>query len=190
MSPRRFQPGGTLRDDAFYAERDADRELFAALAEGETCTVLAPRQIGKSSLRVRTARKLREQGLRVGTVDLTRIGGRHSDVSGWYFGLVQELAARLELDEDPADFWTKHDKTTPLHRFVIFLRERVLEHIEGSVVLFFDEIDSVLALPFAVDDFFAALRDTYNARAEDSAYLRLSLCLMGVAAPSDLAREP
>jgi WD40 repeat protein len=188
MTPARFQPGGTLREDAFYIEREADRELFAALAEGESCAVLAPRQIGKSSLRVRTARRLRELGLRVATVDLTRIGGRHSDVPGWYFGLVQELGLRLGLD-DAAEFWTRHEHATPLRRFVIYLQERVLGEAFGPVVVFFDEIDSVVALPFSVDDFFAALRDTYNARAEDRAYFRLAICLMGVASPGDLARD-
>jgi WD40 repeat protein len=190
MTAHRFQPGGTLREGSLYAEREADRELFGALRSGETCAVLAPRQIGKSSLRVRTARKLRAEGLRVATVDLTRIGGRHTDVSGWYFGLVQELASRLSIEEDPSTFWRRYENATPLHRFVLFLRERVLGDQGGPVVVFFDEIDSVLALPFAVDDFFAALRETYNARADDEAYRRLSICLMGVAAPGDLAREP
>jgi hypothetical protein len=41
-------------------------------------------------------------------------------------------------------------------------------------------------LPFSTDEFFAALREFYNRRAEDEELERLTFCLLGVAAPSDL----
>jgi len=46
---------GTLHHDALsYVERAADEELFHALERGEFCYVLTSRQMGKSSLMVRT----------------------------------------------------------------------------------------------------------------------------------------
>ncbi|MBI1878330.1 MAG: AAA-like domain-containing protein, partial [Chloroflexi bacterium] len=39
------------------------------------------------------------------------------------------------------------------------------------------------------DDFFAAIRFTYNARAADAAYARLTFVLLGVATPSDLIKD-
>ena len=186
----RFQPGGTVREDAVYVERGADRELFTALSAGELCYVLAPRQIGKSSLRVRVARQLREGGARVATVDLTRIGAHDSTADGWYFGIVQELSSRLGLAGDPALFWKASGDATPVHRFARFLREQVLSQVSERVVIFIDEIDTVLALPFSSDDFFAAIREAFNLRAEEPAYARLSFCLMGVATPMELVRDP
>ena len=55
-----YVTGGTLRADTLsYVERGADRDLFEALAHGEFCYVLNSRQMGKSSLLVRTAARLR-----------------------------------------------------------------------------------------------------------------------------------
>ena len=67
-----LQSHGALHPEALYIERAADQALYQALRAGELCYVLAPRQIGKSSLRVRTARKLSENGARCAELDLTR----------------------------------------------------------------------------------------------------------------------
>ena len=70
-----YVTGGTLRQDAAcYVERQADKDLLDGLLKGEFCYVLTSRQMGKSSLMVRTAGKLREQGLRVAVLDLTAVG--------------------------------------------------------------------------------------------------------------------
>jgi len=51
-----------------------------------------------------------------------------------------------------------------------------------------DEIDSTLKLKFT-DDFFAAIRAMYNARASIPAYKRLTFVLVGVARPADLIKD-
>src|SRR5947207_2991254 len=78
--------GGTLPPDALsYVERACslatlvalDRDLLAALRAGEYCYVLNSRQMGKSSLCVRTMGRLREEGIRTAFLDLTKFGGRN-----------------------------------------------------------------------------------------------------------------
>src|SRR6185503_20927272 len=59
----------------------------------------------------------------------------------------------------------------------------------GRVVIFVDEIDAVRSLPFSTDEFFAGIRELYNHRTEAEELERLTFCLLGVAAPSDLIRD-
>jgi hypothetical protein len=55
-----------------------------------------------------------------------------------------------------------------------------------NIVIFIDEIDSVLGLNFPIDDFFAAIRACYNKRAQNPEYKRLTFVLLGVATPTEL----
>lgn len=70
-SPRDFfVVGGTMQPDApSYIEREADRELFEPVLAGDFCYVLTPRQMGKSSLMARTAKRLQVQGVCTAIVD-------------------------------------------------------------------------------------------------------------------------
>ena len=87
-----YVTGGTLRHDApSYVERQADKDLLDGLLKDEFCYVLTSRQMGKSSLMVRTASKLREQGVSVVVLDLTAIG-QNLTPEQWYDGLVLRMA--------------------------------------------------------------------------------------------------
>jgi tetratricopeptide (TPR) repeat protein len=183
-----FQVGGALEPGApSYVVRQDDEELMHAVLAGQYCNVLASRQMGKSSLMVRTVHRLQEEGMRRVFIDLTRMGTGVS-ADEWYFGLISRFKRQLELSVDEATWWETRDQLGPVQRFSVFLREVVLEEVQRAIVVFVDEIDSTLSLPFT-DDFFAAIRAAYNARAIDSAYERLTFVLLGVARPSDLIKS-
>src|SRR4051794_37115410 len=101
-----FVVGGTMRPQAAsYIERPADAELFERLRAGEFCYVLTARQMGKSSLMVRTARRLAAIGARSVVIDLTAIGTVGADA--WYLGLLSALCSQLRLPADPAAWWAE-----------------------------------------------------------------------------------
>ncbi|MCB0212268.1 MAG: tetratricopeptide repeat protein [Anaerolineae bacterium] len=183
-----FQAGGALPLNAVYVERPADQALFQATIRGEYCNVLTPRQMGKSSLMVRTADRLRSAGVCTAILDLTDIGADEVSAEEWYFGLISSLKQRLGLAVDERRWWSEHTQKGAVQRFSDFLRDVILTEITQPVVVFIDEIDSTLSLPFA-DDFFTAIRAAYNARASESTYKRLAFVLLGVARPTDLIKN-
>ncbi|HLK61187.1 MAG TPA: AAA-like domain-containing protein [Chthonomonadaceae bacterium] len=185
-----YVTGGSLRRDATsYVTRKADEELFQALTRTEYCYILTSRQMGKSSLMIRTAVRLLEARTRVVVLDLTAIG-QNLTPEQWYDGLLQDMAQQLDLEDEMDALWERSERFGPLQRFLSALREVVLSDDQPSpVVLFVDEIDTVRSLPFSTDEFFAAIRECYNRRAKDPRFERLTFCLLGVAAPTDLIRD-
>jgi hypothetical protein len=135
-----FVAGGTLNAEApSYAKRPADDELFELASSGQFCYVLTPRQMGKSSLMIRIARRLADQGIRAAVVDLTQIGV-DATAEQWYLGLLSQLKRSLRLSVDPTAWWQERGALSPAQRFTDFLRDVVLTEIQARVVIFIDEI--------------------------------------------------
>src|SRR5262245_9071055 len=181
--------GGTVRRDTpSYVQRRADTELYEDLKQGRFCYVLTARQMGKSSLMVRTAARLREDGVGVSVLDLTAIG-QNVSAEQWYGGLLTQLGQQLNLEDELLEFRREHAGLGPLQRWMQAIQHVVLSRYLGQIVIFVDEIDAVRSLPFSTDEFFAGIREFYNRRTEDEELERLAFCLLGVASPSDLIRD-
>ncbi len=184
-----FIVGGTMQHDApSYVERKADKELLAALLRGEFCHVLTARQMGKSSLMLRTRASLRASGVTGAVIDLTAIG-QNLIADQWYSGLILQIGERLGIEDDLMAYWRSQTQTGPMQKWVDTLRKAVLPRFRGPLVVFIDEIDAVRSLTFSTDEFFAGIRECYNLREEDPQMQRLTFCMLGVAAVSDLIRD-
>lgn len=96
-----FKVGGALDPDVpSYVTRQADEGLMQAVLSGQYCNVLTARQMGKSSLMVRTVKRLRDEGVRTVVIDLTEMGTKVISPSEWYFGLVSRFRRQLGLAVD------------------------------------------------------------------------------------------
>ncbi|NJN23597.1 MAG: hypothetical protein HC810_03355, partial [Acaryochloridaceae cyanobacterium RL_2_7] len=126
---------------------------------GEFCYVLTSRQMGKSSLRVRTMQRLEQEGFICVAIDVTKIGSQTITAEQWYASLIGAMVQGFELREcfDIRAWWREHDMLTPVQRFSNFIDEVLLKEVPQRMVIFIDEIDSVLSLDFPTDDFFAVI---------------------------------
>src|SRR5215813_649851 len=188
-SPTFYVAGGTLRPDApSYIERHADQELYDRLLQGHFCYVLTARQMGKSSLMVHCVERLRRSGIVVAVLDLTAIG-QNLTIEQWYGGLLLQLGQQLDLEDELINIWQNQPHVSMLQSWLNIIRQVVLPRVSQRLVIFVDEIDMVLNLPFAADEFFAGIRECYNERGECEEMTYLTFCLLGVAAPTDLVRD-
>ncbi len=185
-----YKLGGSLEyQHPTYVVRQADYDLYEGLKNGELCYVLNSRQMGKSSLRVHIMKQLKEQGIQCASVDLTRIGS-HVTPSEWYGGFVSELLRGFGLSRKVnfGTWWRSQEFLSPKQRLSQLIDDVLLTEFPEKIVIFVDEIDSILKISFK-DDFFAFIRACYNQRSDQSEYKRLTFCLLGVATPSNLIAD-
>lgn len=183
-----YTVGGAV-DDGVYIRRRADDELFHHCRRGDYVCILTARQMGKSSVVMRTAQRLQaEAGVRAVFVDLTQFGGGESTTADtWYLSLLLAVQEQLGLPVD-VETWWRLQQTTPTHRFTTFLEHEVPRHIDAPVVVFLDEIDTIVRKELG-PDFFAALRFLYQERIRRPALKRLTFVLVGTVLPSDLVTD-
>ncbi|MBD1870686.1 CHASE2 domain-containing protein [Cyanobacteria bacterium FACHB-471] len=185
-----YTVGGTVQanEQGLYISRQADEELLSLCRQSAFAYVLTPRQMGKSSLMIRTAEQLIDEGRLAVIIDLTQIGTQVS-AEEWYRGLLTLIADQLMLNVSVADWWQTYSHLGVTQRLTQFFGQVVLTQLQSPVVIFVDEIDTTLSLDFT-DDFFAAIRYLYVARATQPEFQQLSFVLIGVATPGDLIRDP
>ena len=184
-----YKVGGSLKaGHSSYVVRKADSEIFDSLKAGEYCFVFNSRQMGKSSLRVQTLKKLEAKGIKCAAIDVTIIG-THVSQEKWYKGFASLLLSKLEINQiDFNSWWNQNHELTEIQRLNQLIETVLLKQILTKIVIFVDEIDSLLNSEFK-DDFFAFIRACYNQKAEQVEYNRITFCLLGVVTPGDLIQE-
>ncbi|TAE66013.1 MAG: hypothetical protein EAZ86_22195 [Oscillatoriales cyanobacterium] len=176
-------------DTPTYVTREADSQLYQSLLEGKLCYVFNSRKIGKSSLALQTIERLGKKGVRSVFIDLSSDETKLEHPEQWYANILDTLAYELDLDVDLKSWLEERNWLSPLRRFREFIELVMLSQVSEKIVIFIDEIDSVLSLNFSADDLFAFIRSCYNRRTQNVEYNRITFCLLGVATPSDLIQH-
>ena len=122
MSNYKYTVGGNVSaDNNMYVERQADRDFYNGLLNGEFCYILNARQMGKSSLRVRVAQRLEAAGVACVNIDVTEIISEGITQEHWYAGIINVIAKELDLvDFDMNSWWQQHGLLSPMQHLSEF----------------------------------------------------------------------
>ncbi|ERT07389.1 putative pAS/PAC sensor protein [Lyngbya aestuarii BL J] len=169
-------------------------ELYQALKQGKFCSILDARQMGKSSLLVRTKQHLEAEKFCCISLNLSSLSDKNTNRECWYKGLLFQISGELNLIKkinfNFNIWWNQHRNLQPIQRLHYFIREILTLYLpQAQLIFLMDEVDSLLSLPFSLDDFFSLIRFYYSQRAIALEYNRLTFAVFGVATPSDLIKD-
>lgn len=193
IDPWAYQVGGSLAwDHPSYVSRASDDALYQAIKQGQLCTVLGPQQVGKSSLRIRVRRKLEQAGYCCATL----FGRQLLDSPKDYFRWDKQLTSSIWDSLYPTEIHTlrwwlkKTEVLLPQQRLEHFSRDLLFKKLsEQPVVVFIDDIDALLNIPFFVDDLLEWIWHCYCLRKIYPIYDNLNFVILGRANGSTLIKN-
>ncbi len=159
------EPGGTLDvDDPWYLPRQTDATALAHIRQpGQTLTIKGPRQMGKSSLLMRTVKAGMDAGKSVALLDFQLVGeDSKADADLFFRRFSSWVAEQLNLPDAVEKFWNPAYASP--QNCTRYMEQHVLEPLGGPCILAIDETDAIFQTSFS-QDFFSMLRSWHNRRA-------------------------
>jgi len=179
-------PEGTMdQSSQFYVARSGDAIALETIGrQGVTITIKGPRQMGKSSLLIRTMAAAVEVGKRVAFLDFQLFDKMAlTDGDRFFRQFCAWLTDELELADRVEEFWG-----LPLgnsQRCTRYMQRYLLKELGSPLVLAMDEVESVFDTEFR-SDFFGMLRSWHNNRASTPIWKQLDLALVTSTEPYQL----
>jgi hypothetical protein len=160
------EPGGTLDvDDPWYVPRQTDAMALDHVRQpGQTLTIKGPRQMGKSSLLMRTVKAGMEAGKKVALLDFQLVGeDSKADADLFFRRFSSWVAEQLNLPDAVEKFWNSAYASP--QNCTRYIEQHVLEPLGSPCIFAIDETDAIFQTSFS-QDFFSMLRSWHNRRAD------------------------
>ncbi|MBD2337832.1 AAA-like domain-containing protein [Calothrix sp. FACHB-156] len=179
-------PEGTMDGESqFYVERACDvLALNAIQRQGVTITIKGPRQMGKSSLLIRTCSAAVNAGKRVAFLDFQLFDqAALSNADLFFRQFCTWLTDEIEMADRVDEYWN-----LPLgnsQRCTRYIGRYLLKEFGQPLVLAMDEVERAFDTEFR-SDFFGMLRSWHNNRATTPIWKQLDLALVTSTEPYQL----
>ena len=127
-------PGGTLDvDDPWYLPRPTDATALAAIRQpGQTLTIKGPRQMGKSSLLMRTVKAALDLGKKVALLDFQLIDDKtKADADLFFRRFATSIAEQFELPDTVDENWDAGFSNP--QNCTRYVERQILQPLNGAV---------------------------------------------------------
>ena len=185
-------PGGTLDvEDPWYLTRPTDATALAVVRQpGQTLTIKGPRQMGKSSLLMRTVKAGLDIGKKVALLDFQLVDEKTKANADLFFRrFAASIAEQLELPDTVDEVWD--DGFSNPQNCTRYVERQILQPLDTACVLAIDETDAIFRTDFS-NDFFAMLRSWHSLRANPlrRAWKKLDIVLSTSTEPQFFIERP
>jgi hypothetical protein len=179
--------GGRLSNPDSYVSRKADEELLNYCLNYQNNNpvvfLLAPRQMGKTSLVYRTQSHLKTSNIASVLINVHLWDGINEETlwTTLLFKIIQSFSSLKEIESEINRFWNYRQDIVDSERFIYILLEYILPNISANkVVIFMDEIQSLVRLKIQ-DVFIRFLKILSETNHEN--VQKINFVLVGVAKP-------
>lgn len=179
---RLFYTGGAIPPiHSCYVERMADYEVAQILQNNGIVYIIAPRQMGKTSLLIRLQAKLKLRGWSCCRVDLATLKGLGQQK--WFQKLGSRIGQACGIAEMPVRIEDQQD----FRDFLLDTIGLAQPNTNIKLALLLDEAEGLLGLEHS-DAFLMTLRDLYQSRYDYPG--QLLLMFTGAIDPDVLVKDP
>ncbi len=150
-------------DSPFYVERPPiEARCYAAIVKpGALIRIKAPRQMGKSSLTIRTFDHAGKHGCRAVWLQLQQVGEEpFASLDRFLQWLCRRVTVKLRLQDKVAEYWQSVSASTD--KCTDYFELYLLEEINAPLALCLDEVDEIFKHPEIASDFFGLLRSWHE----------------------------
>jgi energy-coupling factor transporter ATP-binding protein EcfA2 len=190
-----YNIGGSLSGNSkTYAERDADVELlnFCKQIKSNIHFVLAPRQMGKSSLKIHTISRLESEEIICVSINLQATAQKEKFWRTFTARICDAMPNAKDLKVELDIFWQENSENySEPDCFTLFLLDKILPSLKiKKLVIFVDEVQALIKYDFQ-DEFVQGVTNICDDKVnvKDEILQKVSFVLIGVAKLSEFTRN-
>ena len=178
----------------FYVERSPiETDCYeTVIRPGSLIRIKAPRQMGKTSLLVRTLDQARSQGFKTVRLSFQEADTKTlDDLSEFLQWFCSSVTEELEMEDRLADYWK--GARGIVRRCKRYFERYLLTELDQPIVLGLDEVDQVFEHPGIATDFFGMLREWHEEGKSSLLWRKLHLVIVHskeVYVPLSINRSP
>lgn len=182
-------------DSQFYIERSPiETDCYeTVLRPGSLIRIKAPRQMGKTSLLVRTLAHAKVQGFETVRLSFQEADSQAlNDLDEFLQWFCSSVTEELDMEDRLAEYWSGGRRGI-VRRAQRYFERYLLTESDGPIVLGLDEVDQVFEHPEIATDFFGMLRVWHEEGKSSDLWRKLHMVIVHskeVYVPLSINRSP